>query len=377
MAAGGPELTGGDLGMSSTNKRGLLSDAGSRPSATRIDGTSAALVTSGQVGFRDIFLHPVIAMVITFALVALCTWWISWLRVFSGPEHPYTILYLIPVAVGAAFLGVRGGIMATVLVLVVARVYLLNDHKVGVLALLTFPDVSEGLDFMTLTMGTLAIAAVTGRLRSTLTELRTSNDRLELANVDLASANMQLIESERLRRDFNRDVLLAVTNGKLRLVDRDELPGPALLMRGPALVRNLKEPVDATMLRQSLQGLIGEHFAEEGRAADLLMSVTEAATNAVKHGNGGEATVWVVEDTVCVMIADHGEGIAPTHLARATLEKGYSTRISLGMGFHLMLETCDSLSLNTGPDGTTVLIQVSNCPRGSESDQVLARYLKD
>jgi anti-sigma regulatory factor (Ser/Thr protein kinase) len=318
---------------------------------------------------RDIFLNPVIAVIITLALVALCTWWISWLTVFSGHDHPYTILYLVPVAVGAAFLGVRGGIMATILVLVVTRVWLLNDHRV--------PDVNEGLDFMTLTMGTLAIAAVTGRLRSTLTELRTSNDRLELANVNLGAANLQLIESERLRRDFNRDVLLAVTNGKLRLVDREDIPGVLLGMRDPGMVRELHDPVDATTLRQSLQALTAGFFAEEGRGADLLMSVTEAATNAIKHGNGGEAKVWVVDETVSVMIVDHGEGIAPTHLARATLEKGYSTRISLGMGFHLMLETSDVLSLSTGPDGTAVLIQVSNCPRGSEGDQVLARYLKE
>jgi len=146
---------------------------------------------------RDIFLNPAIALVITFALVALCTWWISWLRVFSGNEHPYTILYLVPVAVGAAFLGVRGGIAATVLVLVVARVYLLRGvNESPVHAMFTIPhEMDAGLNLMTLAMGTLAIAAVTGRLRSTLTELRTSNDRLEVANVSLGAANLQLIES--------------------------------------------------------------------------------------------------------------------------------------------------------------------------------------
>ena len=45
------------------------------------------------------------------------------------------------------------------------------------------------------------------------------------ANANLADANRQLIESEQLRRDFNRDVLLAVTGGKLQLVERSELPG--------------------------------------------------------------------------------------------------------------------------------------------------------
>jgi anti-sigma regulatory factor (Ser/Thr protein kinase) len=344
-------------------------------SGTLVAGTRGRLATP-PINVKDIFLHPVIAGAITLGLLALVTWWISWLRFISGAAHPYTILYLIPVAVGAAFLGIRGGIAATVLVLILARVYLFNDHKGGLSALLSFPDLAEGLEFMTLTMGTLAIASVTGRLRSTLVQLRRSNDRLEQANTHLAEANQQLIESERLRRDFNRDVLLAVTGGKLQLVERDDLPGPQLLEKPPVIMHALVDAIDATKFRQALQTLVFGAFMDVERTADLLTSCTEAATNAIKHGRGGEATVWMTDDNVYVLVVDNGDGIAPTHLARATLEKGYSTRISLGMGFHMILESCDSLALSTGENGTALLIRVSNCPRGSESDQILAKYLK-
>lgn len=325
---------------------------------------------------RDIFLHPVIAGAITLGLLGLVTWWISWLRFISGDAHPYTILYLIPVAVGAAFMGVRGGVATTLIVLILARIFLLNDHKEGITALFSFPNMAEGFDFMTLTMGTLAIAAVAGRLRSTLVQLRSSNDRLEMVNTSLAAANQQLIESERLRRDFNRDVLLAVTGGKLQLVERADLPGPILEGRPASTVQRLEDALDATKFRQALQKLVLGGFMDVDRTADLLTSATEAATNAIKHGRGGEATVWLTEDSAFVLVVDNGSGIAPTHLARATLEKGYSTRISLGMGFHMILESCDSLSLCTGDGGTSLLIRVSNCPRGSESDQILARYAK-
>jgi len=121
---------------------------------------------------RDVFLNPIIASVITLGLIALVTWWISWLRYISGSSHPYLILYLIPVAVGAAFLGVRGGVAATAIILLLARIFLLNDHKAPMPALLSIPEGTEPLDFMTVAMGTLSIAAVAGRLRSTLVELR-------------------------------------------------------------------------------------------------------------------------------------------------------------------------------------------------------------
>ena len=74
---------------------------------------------------------------------------------------------------------------------------------------------------------------------------------------------------------------------------------------------------------------------DRDRIDDLCTATTEAATNAVKHGSGGEATVWAIGDSVTVQIADNGAGIAPAHLARATLEQGFSTRVSLAWGFIL------------------------------------------
>ena len=113
---------------------------------------------------------------------------------------------------------------------------------------------------------------------------------------------------------------------------------------------------------------------EPGRVADLCTSVTEAATNAIKHGNGGTSRVWVNAEGIAVEIQDRGTGIAPAQLARATLEAGYSTRVSLGMGFHMMLQTVDTLALCTSDRGTTVLLQVSNRPRATEQESLLARY---
>ena len=341
------------------------------------DGSNRRDITPSKVlsSMRDIFISPLIGSLLTAGLLAICTWWILWLREFTGYDRPYTILYLIPVAISAAFLGVRGGVAASAAALLLTRIYLLNDHKHG-WALASSTNLAETLEFTTLTMGTLAIAAVTGRLRKTLGYLHASHLRLEEINRRLSATNARLRDSENQRRTFNSEVLLAVTGGKLNLVERADIL-PRELAESPSVhTQPLLTPLDASCLRQDLHQIAMNLHMEVDRTADLLTSVSEAATNAIKHGGGGGARLWLGDNLVSVLIEDNGSGIAPVHLARATLEAGYSTRISLGMGFHLMLEAADTLTLSTSEQGTSILLQISNKPRVSEEDAILAKYMR-
>lgn len=306
------------------------------------------------------------AALLTLLLLVFCTWAELAIQLVFHVNRPYTILYLIPVALGAALLGVRGGIVSAVLALILARIYLFTDNKHG-LALISFPSIAETIEFIALLLGTLAIGIITGHLRSTLGSLNQTND-------DLQDANGRLRDSEEQRRVFNRDVLLAVTGGKLRLVEPDEMPPADMASKTPLLNRKLRVPSDASELRHALMEIGKRSGMDLERIGDLCTATTEAATNAIKHGNGGQATVWADSDTVTVQIEDHGTGITPAHLARATLEQGFSTRVSLGMGFHLMLQSTDALALCTDSHGTTILLQVSNKPRPTIEDAVLARY---
>ncbi len=310
--------------------------------------------------------RQVAAALLTVFLLALCTWGELVLEDVSGVNRPYTIFYLIPVAIGAALLGIRGGILAALAAIVLARVYLFSDNKHG-LSLLSSPRLAELIEFAALLLGTLSIAVITGWLRSTLGNLHESNDELQ-------EVNRRLTESEEQRRAFNRDVLLAVTGGKLRLIEPAEMPPADLVSEPPLLTQPLREPVDATNLRHTLMQIGERSGMNAERIGDLCLATTEAATNAIKHGNGGLATVWADSNSVTVQIEDRGTGIAPAHLARATLEQGFSTRVSLGMGFHLMLQSTDALALCTDAKGTIILLQVSNKPRPSLEDSLLARY---
>jgi len=307
-----------------------------------------------------------VAILITVLLLGLCTWLEVGLKDIAGINRPYTIFYLIPVAVGAALLGMRGGIATALVALVLARVYLFADNKHG-LSLLSFPSAAEGIEFGAMLLGTVSIAVITGHLRTTLS-------RFNQSNAELQQANEKLTESEEQRRVFNRDVLLAVTGGKLRLVEAGEIPPADLAQVTPVLTLQLIVPADASALRRALNSIGKDCGMDPDRVDDLCTATTEAATNAVKHGNGGQATVWSVGDAVTVQIADNGAGIAPAHLARATLEQGFSTRVSLGMGFHLMLQSTDTLALCTDVHGTIVFLQVSNKSRPTVQESVLARY---
>lgn len=322
-----------------------------------------------------------IAALGTLLLLAFCTWGQLCLRHLTGAHRPYTIFYLIPVAIGAALMGVRGGIAAALVAVLLARFYLFDDPEQGA-ALLSFPIRASVIEFLALLAGTLTIAAITGRLRSTLGLLRAAgeklnqtNHHLEEANRRLEHSNARLVEMEEQRRIFHRDVLMAVTGGKLRLIEPEDMPPSDLVTGRPRLTLSLQEPSDASHLRTRLQMLGRGLDLDHERVFDLCTGATEAATNAIKHGRGGEAQVWADADSVAVLIKDRGDGIAPAHLARATLEQGYSTRVSLGMGFHLMLETSDMLVLSTSPQGTSILLRVLVGTPVSEEDAFLARYV--
>lgn len=81
--------------------------------------------------------------------------------------------------------------------------------------------------------------------------------------------------------------------------------------------------------------------------------------NAVVHGGGGSATVCADDDTLQVWVYDQGAGIQMMQLPRVTLERGFSTKDSLGHGFWLMLHTADQVHLLTTAQGTTLVLTLS------------------
>jgi anti-sigma regulatory factor (Ser/Thr protein kinase) len=263
------------------------------------------------------------------------------------------MLYLIPVAFGGAFMGLRGGLAATLIALLLARVFIFSLRH----GFLHFADLANTVEFLALIMGTVFIAGVTGRLHNVIRDLNRLHTRL--------------LQSEQHRESFSREVLYAVTGGRLMLCDQPELR--SMISGREVLSFVLKDSGDVSAMRTALREIATE-MKLDIREDDLYTCATEAAANAVKHASGGEAEVYVDKEELCLVIADHGPGISPANLARATLERGFSTEISLGMGFIMMLEAADILVLSTSEKGTSVLMRISGRPRVSMEEGLLARF---
>ena len=172
---------------------------------------------------------------------------------------------------------------------------------------------------------------------------------------------MERQEVAQRERALLREILASVTEGKLRLCDEAaDLPPPYPIARAPIL---LARHEGSRALRHATQEAATEAGLPEPRWNDLVTAASEAAMNAVVHGGGGQG--WVCADPergIQVWIQDWGGGISLEHLPRMTLEKGASGAGSLGFGFFIILQTVDRLWLNTGPTGTTVVLEVQPQP---------------
>ena len=147
-----------------------------------------------------------------------------------------------------------------------------------------------------------------------------------------------------------------------------------MIHREADMTAELKCPIDASELRHQIIQQVSQREYSSLRVDDLSTAVAEAASNAVKHGGGGNASVWFESGMVTALVQDHGAGISPAQLARATLERGYSTRVSLGMGYYMMIESVDRMALSTSPAGTAILLTVGGASKKSPEQNILTQY---
>lgn len=165
-------------------------------------------------------------------------------------------------------------------------------------------------------------------------------------------------EQEAGRREhlFVRDVLASVTEGKLRLcASAEDLPAAAHQV-GETIA--LTPETGLYALRRLAESVAVAAGHSTARQNDLMIAASEAGMNAIVHAGGGTGRVAVnAHGTVQVQISDCGGGIPLENLPRATLERGFSTKATLGYGLKMLLETVDRLFLLTGPAGTTLVME--------------------
>jgi GAF domain-containing protein/anti-sigma regulatory factor (Ser/Thr protein kinase) len=191
-------------------------------------------------------------------------------------------------------------------------------------------------------------------------ELGHVNSQLETDRQLLLERQEALQHSEMQKKQFYRDVLYCITNGKLVLSDREELlrdwesQTQILVIEAADDVKTCRDYVYEQARAAGIE-------AEE-RLNDLCLCTSEATTNALKHAGGGWMSVGQRDDFLRVWVCDHGNGIDTLRLPHSTLLRGFSTHRSMGLGFTLMHEMSDRLCLATDDRGTLLILELAIHP---------------
>ncbi|AVX31724.1 HDIG domain-containing protein [Carboxydocella thermautotrophica] len=158
-------------------------------------------------------------------------------------------------------------------------------------------------------------------------------------------------------RRIYRDILASVTQSKLHLAEKEEmLDFWHKLNLGEWL--EVKEARDLGQLREHFQIWLQVRQYPEKRSKELLLILSELATNALKHARGGQVN-WGLDDrdNLYIVVRDEGSGFEVEKLPQSLLVKGFSTKKSLGYGFSVILEHCNKVYLATDSTGSIVMVE--------------------
>ena len=158
--------------------------------------------------------------------------------------------------------------------------------------------------------------------------------------------------------------------GALHLVEPHEIPELGEVV----LDLSLEKEENYALLRHELRELSSQTGLNPEETEDLVLAAGEAVTNAIKHAVRGRCLVSVGDHSVTVRVTDRGEGIHPDALPETLFQAGFSTKISLGLGYTLLLKLVDEMWLATGPEGTTLQL-TKRRPNADDQEAALLALL--
>ncbi len=194
--------------------------------------------------------------------------------------------------------------------------------------------------------------------------LRDARERTR-ARAEVEEAHLRVLSAMQEKKSFYRQVLNTLTRGQFHLVDVEAIPGA-----GPVVLDLPLDEDTYPTIRHELPRLAARAGLSEEQSLDLVVVFGEAASNAIKHGREGRCQVLAAGDRVQVRVSDRGPGIRTEELPATLFESGYSSKVSLGMGYTLMLQLADAIWLATGPEGTVLQVEMVAQPVAPD-DQLL------
>lgn len=188
------------------------------------------------------------------------------------------------------------------------------------------------------------------------------------AEEKLQQVSQRLVEAEKDKKAFYTQVVRAVTGGKLNLVDQEDIPALGEI----AMHYSLEDPENYSQLRESLRTLTHNAGFTSEQSEDLILATGEAVTNAINHAVSGICQASIDDKGITVRVQDRGQGIHSDDLPKTLFLTGFSTKVSLGLGYTLLLQLVDGIWLSTGPEGTILQLYKQRSQHDAEEEALLA-----
>lgn len=182
-------------------------------------------------------------------------------------------------------------------------------------------------------------------------------------DTNINDINENIIENTNIY-DVYRDVIGAATQGKILLLYRKEFL-EILEQTTPLYTRKLTDIKDISICRREIDQFMkskGFSWWSGKKRRDILLCLSEATTNAIKHAGSGEVILSVMDNKLIIYVLDNGEGIDLKKLPYSIFVNGFTTEeSSLGAGFLLMEKNVDRILLSTTNNGTFLALEKEIC----------------
>ena len=131
-------------------------------------------------------------------------------------------------------------------------------------------------------------------------------------------------------------------------------------MNQPLMLRLSSDPKNVECIEPFVEKLMERYKISPDKYGNILISLTEAVTNAIKHGNGSDenktvqvSLAEVNQKTISFHVSDEGKGFDFESVPDPTLPENL-LKIG-GRGVFLMRQLCDNVFFHN--NGSTVEIQ--------------------